>query len=142
MTFGTQENFYTECMLFEVANFETMYNVFLMRLTLTKFMSIPHCADLVLKMPRPHGVISVKGDIKQAYNCDNDSCEMANKLTASTELQELRKALVESHPDQIMAKAKTSQMSIQPMDSLSNLIPLSLDEPSNVPHVGNTPKSK
>jgi hypothetical protein len=54
--------------------------------TLTKFMAIPNCAYLVLKMPGTHGVISNRGHVKWAYDCDNESCEMANILTASAEL--------------------------------------------------------
>jgi hypothetical protein len=50
------------------------------------FMAIPHYIYLVLKMSRLHGVISIKGDIKRAYDCDGESCEMANRLTVSTEL--------------------------------------------------------
>jgi hypothetical protein len=71
-----------------------VYNTFLERLTLTKFMAIPHYAYLVLKMSGPHGVISIRGDIKHAYNCDKESSEVANVLTAFVELQELKKALV------------------------------------------------
>jgi hypothetical protein len=41
-------------------------------------MVIPHYANLVLKMPRPHGVISIKGDIKQAYDCNKVSYEIAD----------------------------------------------------------------
>jgi hypothetical protein len=59
-------------------------------------MAIPHYAYLVLKMPGPHGVISIRGDIKRAYDCDKESCETAVVLTASTELRELKKALAES----------------------------------------------
>jgi hypothetical protein len=46
------------------------YNAFLERLALIKFMVIPHYAYLVLKMSRPNGVISIKGDVKRAYDCD------------------------------------------------------------------------
>jgi hypothetical protein len=69
-----------------MADFETAYNAFLRQPALTKFMAIPHYAYLVLKMPGLHGVISIRGDIKRAYDCDKESCEMANRLTASTEL--------------------------------------------------------
>jgi hypothetical protein len=74
VTFGTRENFCIEHLLFEVSNFETTYNAFLRRLTLTKFMVIPSYAYLVLKMSRPHGVITIKGDVKHAYDCDKESC--------------------------------------------------------------------
>jgi hypothetical protein len=86
VTFGTQKNFCTENLQFEVVDFETVYNAFLGRLTHTKFMAIPHYAYLVLKMSGPHGVISIRGDVKRAYNCDKESYEMTDRLTASAEL--------------------------------------------------------
>jgi hypothetical protein len=49
---------------FEVADFESAYNVFLGRLGPSKFMAIPHYAYLVLKMLGPNGVITIKGDVK------------------------------------------------------------------------------
>jgi hypothetical protein len=82
-------------------------------------------------------VISIRGDIKHAHDCDKESCETADMITTFRELQELKKALAESHPDPIMLKAKTSKTSIQPEDSLSKMVLLSLDEPSMVAHVGN-----
>jgi hypothetical protein len=69
-----------------VADFETVYNALLGRQTFTKFMVIPHYAYLVLKMPGPHGVISIRGDIKRAYDCDKESYEMVDRLAASIEL--------------------------------------------------------
>jgi hypothetical protein len=62
------------------------------------FMAIPHYAFLVLKMPGLHGVISIRGDIKRAFDCDRESCETADRLLASIELQELKQALAESPP--------------------------------------------
>jgi hypothetical protein len=47
-------------------------------------MIIPHYAYLVLKMSGPYGVISIRGDVKRAYDYDRESCEMANRLTVST----------------------------------------------------------
>jgi hypothetical protein len=47
VTFGTQENFFTENIQFEVADFETVYNAFLGQPTLSKFMTIPHYAYFV-----------------------------------------------------------------------------------------------
>jgi hypothetical protein len=86
ITLGTRENFWAENIQFEVADFETAYNAFLGRPALTKFMAISYYAYLVLKMPGPRGVISIRGDIKRVYDCDKESYEMANKLTASAEL--------------------------------------------------------
>jgi hypothetical protein len=41
-----------------------------------------------------------------------------------------------------MTEAKTSKMSIQPKDSLSNTVPLSPDEASKVAHMGISLDSK
>jgi hypothetical protein len=110
--FGTWENFRTKHTQFEVANFETAYNSFLGRPSLTKFMTIPHYVNLVLKMTNPNGVISIRGDVKRAYNCDRESREMADALLASVELQNLKKAMTESPPDPVMPESKRSKISI------------------------------
>jgi hypothetical protein len=121
-----------------VANFETAYNTFLGRPALTKFMVIPHYAYLVLKIPGPRGVISIKGDVKRAYDCDKESCEMVERLIASVELHELEESLVECPPpDPVMPNSKTSKTSIQLEDTLNKQVPLSTEEPSMVAHIGN-----
>jgi hypothetical protein len=86
ITFRTQKKFCTENLQFEVADFETAYNIFLGQSTLTKFMAIPHYAYLILKMSGPHDIISIRGDVKHSYDCDKESYERADKLTTSTEL--------------------------------------------------------
>jgi hypothetical protein len=85
ITFGTQENFGTENLQFEVADFERAYTAFLGWPELTKFMEIPYYAYFVLKMPGLHDVISIRGDVKRTHGCDKESCETANRLTASAE---------------------------------------------------------
>jgi hypothetical protein len=53
-------------------------------------MAIPYYAFLVLKMLGPHGVISIRGDVKWAFDCNRESRETANRLLASVEVQELK----------------------------------------------------
>jgi hypothetical protein len=112
VTFGTRENFQTENIHPEVADFEIAYNAFLGRSALNKFMAIPHYAYLELKMPVPCGVISIRGDVKWAYDCAKESCKMVDRLTASTELQELKESFIESPPDPVMPDSNASKMSI------------------------------
>jgi hypothetical protein len=50
-------------------------------------MVIPHYSYLVLKMLGPNGVMSIKGDIKQAYDYDQESCKMVDALLAFVELK-------------------------------------------------------
>jgi hypothetical protein len=63
VTFGeTRENYRTEYIKFEVADFETSYHAILTRPAIAKFMAVPHYTYLVLKMPSPAGVLSLQGD--------------------------------------------------------------------------------
>ena len=51
VTFGTPDNYRTELIKFEVADFESSYHAILGWPALTKFMAIPHYVYLLLKMP-------------------------------------------------------------------------------------------
>jgi hypothetical protein len=50
-------------------------------------MVIPHYSYLVLKMLGPNGVMSIKGDVKRAYDYDQESCKMVDALLAFVELK-------------------------------------------------------
>jgi hypothetical protein len=67
VTFGTEENFCTKYLQFEVANINTTYHAIIGRSGLAKFMAIPNCTYLVLKMSGPNGVLVMKGNLKQSY---------------------------------------------------------------------------
>jgi hypothetical protein len=77
VTFGTKENFCTEYISFEVADFKSSYHAILDRPMLARFMAIPHYTYLVLKMPDPHAVLTVYSDLLVLFKCDNDALEIA-----------------------------------------------------------------
>jgi hypothetical protein len=78
VTFGeTRENYRTEYIKFEVADFETSYHAILGRPAIAKFMAVPHYTYLVLKMPSPAGVLSLQGDLKISFDCDAEAVELA-----------------------------------------------------------------
>jgi hypothetical protein len=62
VTFGTEENFHTENVVFDVAEVNLPFNAIIGRLTLYWFMAIAHYGYLVLKMPSPTGVLTMQGD--------------------------------------------------------------------------------
>jgi hypothetical protein len=66
ITFRTPENYRTEFLRFEVANFDYGYNAIIGRPRLAKFMAIPHYTYLILKMPGPQGIITVRADFQGA----------------------------------------------------------------------------
>jgi hypothetical protein len=99
-------------------------------------MVIPHYSYLVLKMLGPNGVMSIKGDVKRAYDYDQESCKMVDALLAFVELKNLKKAMAESLLDPVMPESKTSKLSIQPEDKLNKTILLISSDPSKDTHVG------
>jgi hypothetical protein len=103
VTFGeTRENYCTEYIKFEVADFETSYHAILSRPAITKFMVVPHYTYLVLKMPSPAGVLSLQGDLKISFDCDTEAVELAatNQLpNAMMEIYAASKKLAPSELD-------------------------------------------
>jgi hypothetical protein len=62
VTFGTEENFRTEYLTFEVADFRSSYHAIFGRPMLAKFMAIPHHTYLIMKMSAPNGILFVLGN--------------------------------------------------------------------------------
>ena len=56
-------------------------------------MAIPHYVYLLLKMPGPNGVLSLRGDLRRSYTCDKEAIDFAVQ-TASNVAQKEVLALV------------------------------------------------
>jgi hypothetical protein len=65
-----KDNYRTEYIKFEVADFDSSYHAILGRLALAKFMAVPHYVYLLLKMPGKTGILTLRGDLKKSYDCD------------------------------------------------------------------------
>jgi hypothetical protein len=81
VTFGTEDNFRMEYLNFEVADFKSSYHAVLGRPMLAKFMAIPHCTYLVLKMPAPNGVLSVYGNQIVSFRCDSEAQDIPRRTS-------------------------------------------------------------
>jgi hypothetical protein len=77
VTFSTRENYCTEFIKFEVANFESSYHTILGRSALAKFMAVPHYVYLLLKMLGQSGVLTLRGDLKKSYDCNQEAIQYA-----------------------------------------------------------------
>jgi hypothetical protein len=78
VTFGeTRENYHTQYIKFEVADYKTSYHAILGRPAIAKFMAVPQYTYLVLKMPSPAGVLSLQGDLKISFDCNTEAVELA-----------------------------------------------------------------
>ncbi|KAI4996272.1 hypothetical protein ZWY2020_048038 [Hordeum vulgare] len=71
VTFGNDQNYRTEKVVFDVADNPFAYNGILGRPVLAKFMEASHYAYNTLKMLGPISVISVNTDKKDALVCTN-----------------------------------------------------------------------
>jgi hypothetical protein len=72
VTFDTRENYRIGFIKFEVANFESSYHAILGHPALAKFMAVPHYIYLLLKMPLHSGVLTLRGDLKKSYDCNQE----------------------------------------------------------------------
>jgi hypothetical protein len=62
VTFRTEGNFCTENVQFDVAEVNFPFNAIIGRPALYQFMTIAHYGYLVLKMPSPAGILTMRGD--------------------------------------------------------------------------------
>src|SRR5438128_241040 len=48
-------------------------------------MAVPHYTYITLKLPGPNGIITLRGDVRRSYSCDQESCTLAENLQAKAE---------------------------------------------------------
>jgi hypothetical protein len=106
VTFGTPTNYQTEFIQFEVADFETSYHNILERLALAKFMAIPHYPYLLLKMPGPHGILSLRCDLKCTFNCDIQAIQIVAKAQVADNREEIATVATQMNPKELEILAK------------------------------------
>src|SRR5438128_2217484 len=90
LTFGSRENFRTEEISFEVADFEAAYHAILGRPALTKFMAVPHYTYMLMKLLGPNGIISLQGDVHRSFDYDQESCTLAENIQAKANRDTIR----------------------------------------------------
>jgi hypothetical protein len=78
--FSTAKNFCKETLTFEVVGFKGAYHAILGRPCYAKFMAVPNYTYLKMKMPGPHGIITVGSSIEHAFDCDVECVEHAEAL--------------------------------------------------------------
>ncbi|XP_039797564.1 uncharacterized protein LOC120662494 [Panicum virgatum] len=115
VTFGTEQNFRTKHIKFEVADFESSYHTILGRPALAKFMAVPHYVYLLLKMSGNTGVLSLCGDLLKSFECDKEAIVHASSIGVSSSVSEILAAAKElSLNKDSMPSKKPSQSSVKP----------------------------
>ena len=70
VVFGSPDNFRSEVLIFDIVPFRSVYHALLGRTAFARFNAVPHYAYLKLKMPGPHGVITVTGSTKHSLRTE------------------------------------------------------------------------
>jgi hypothetical protein len=110
VTFGeTRENYRTEYIKFEVADFETSYHAILGRPAIAKLMAVPYYTYLVLKMPSPIGVLSLQGDLKISFDCDTKVVEFAATNQVPNAMMEIYVAYKKLAPSELDIQRSRTQ---------------------------------
>jgi hypothetical protein len=139
VTFGeSRDNYRTEYIKFEVADFETSYHAILGRLAIAKFMAVPHYTYLVLKMPSPAGVLSLQGDLKISHDYDTEAVEIASTNQVPNAMMEVyaaSKKLATSKLD-IPEKSDSANKPQPPEKVLVKTIDLGTGDPSKTTTIG------
>jgi hypothetical protein len=110
VTFGTEDNFRTENMQFEVAEVNLPFNAIIGRPALYRFMAVAHYGYLVLKMPSPAGVLTAQSDRAVAVVAVEKLHTLATGLAPAVGAEG-------SDPSSSRAKAPAKAPKVRPSDT-------------------------
>jgi len=109
------DHFRTELVNFVVADFDGTNHAILCHPSLTKFMAVPHCSYLVLKMPTEKGALTVRGNVYTAYICEEESYKITEAIDLSIRMAETVVQATQSPPDQLqLPEQETPRKALNP----------------------------
>ena len=92
MVFRSPDNFQSEELIFDIVPFRSGYHALLGRTTFARFNVVPHYAYLKLKMPGPHGVITVHGNTERSLCTEEHTAALAAEVQSDLFKQNLNSA--------------------------------------------------
>jgi hypothetical protein len=96
--FREKDNFRREPVWFKVVDLNSPYHVLLGWLALAKFMAVPHYAYLKMKLPGPHGVITITRGYKKSMECVKASSKLTEALVFVEEKRHLLQRVALTQP--------------------------------------------
>jgi hypothetical protein len=130
VTFETPTNYRTEFIKIEVADFKSSYHAILGRPALAKFMAILHYPYLLLKMLGPNGVLSLRGNLKCAFDCNVQAIQIAAKAQAANGREEIATVAAEMNSEELEIPAKRPSILAPPKEADIKQIDLGTGDPS------------
>ena len=99
-------------------------------------MAIPHYTYLVLKMPGPAGVITLRGDPKKVYECNRESCNTDDFIIASLALSKKLQKAAELPERSVVPQSKSAKLALKPEEKITKTIRLDSEDPAKVTNIG------
>ncbi|KAK3161145.1 hypothetical protein QOZ80_1BG0072700 [Eleusine coracana subsp. coracana] len=122
-----------ERIFFQVADFESAYHAIIGRPAMVRFMAVPHYPYLTLKMLSPNRIISLHSGLRNSFDCDVQSCEMATKQLMLSDQKEIQKAVgIEEQTGTEVPTKKPTKDKIQTDDIQTKEILLDPEDPDKV----------
>jgi len=123
-------NYHTKFINFEVANFESAYHAILGRHAIAKFMVVPHYPYLLVKMLGPHGVLSLRGDLRHASQCDIEVVQIVAKVQVTNKKKEVIAIVKKLNLEELEILAKKTCILAPPKERNVKQIDLGTSDPS------------
>ena len=83
VVFGSPDNFRSEELIFHIIPFRSGYHALLGRTAFARFNAVPHYAYLKIKMPGPHGVITVNGNTYRSLRTEEHTAALMAEVQRS-----------------------------------------------------------
>jgi hypothetical protein len=137
--FGGKDNHCRKPIWFEVVDLNSPYHALLGRPALAKFMAVPHYAYLKMKLPGPHGVITVTGCYKKSIEYAMASSKLAEALVIAEEKRQLLKRVAAVQPGHPVSSQPAPHL--KPASSAKE-VPLEAGEEAEALVSGASPSSR
>jgi hypothetical protein len=69
-------------------------------------MAIPHYPYLLLKMPGPHEILSLRENLKRAFDCDIQAIQIVAKTQVADDREEITTVVAQMNPKELEIPAK------------------------------------
>jgi hypothetical protein len=95
-------------------------------------MVIPHYPYLLLKMLGPHGILSLRGDLKCAFDYDIQAIQIAAKEQAADDKEEITTVAAQMNPEELEIPAKKPCILVPQKDVDMRKIDLGTGDPEKI----------
>jgi hypothetical protein len=92
-------------------------------------MAIPHYPYLLLKMPGPHRVLSLRGDLKRAFNYDIQAIQIAAKAQTANDREEIATVAAQMNLEELEIPTKKPCILAPPKETDVKKIDLGIGDP-------------